>query len=190
MAGLRGLDPALKTYLAGRKIRTAILIEADISGNLIRLTTAARDIEWNGKTFFRGKTLVVEGVNQTLTLENQEATVSLSGIPLDYKSIVFNEDYVGRQMIIYQAFFDFETDALVIDPIQIHKGPITGMQFNDDIKSGTSTITLPVSNVFSRFNDKNSMMTNPSSHRRLFPGDAIFDQVPSLVEKVVEIGKL
>lgn len=190
MSGLRGLDPAIKAHLASRKIRTAFFIEADISGNLIRLTTHSRDVEWSGNTFFRGRTLVIEGVNQTLTLENQESTVSLSGIPSDYKNLVFNQDYVGRTMTIWQGFFDWDTDALIMDPVQVHSGPIVGMNFTDDIKNGTSSITLPVSNAFSRFNDKKSMMTNPSTHKRLFPNDRIFDQVPALVDRVIEIGKL
>ena len=64
------------------------------------------------------------------------------------------------------------------------------MTFTDDSAAGTSTIVLPISSIFARFNDKNSMKTNPSSHKKLFANDTIFDQVPSLTDKVVEFGKL
>lgn len=186
----RGLSIDLINYLKGRKIKTAFMVEVQFQDGWVYLTTHARDVLFNGITYLRAASLAVEGVAQNLSLQNSEAQVSLSGIPQSYKALVFNQEYIGNEMIIKQGFFDFETDALVGDLIQIHKGPINGMQFIDDPESGTASISLPVSSIFARFNDKNSMMTNPSTHKKLFPSDTIFDQVPQLVDKIIEFGKL
>jgi hypothetical protein len=188
----RLLEPALQAYLADprRKIKTAFTIEALFPDGWVYLTTCARWLEWNNIVYVPTATLAIEGVSQSLTLANDENNISLSGIPLTYKSLVLTQKYTGNPCIIRQGFFDFETDQLIGNLLQIHKGNINNMTFTDDPAAGTSTIVLPISSIFARFNDKNSMKTNPSSHKRLFANDTIFDQVPSLTDKVVEFGKL
>lgn len=186
----RTLDPAIIAVLASKKIKTAFFVAAKIGPEWVYLTTAARDVVFDGNVYISANTLLVDGIEQNWNLQNSEGRISLSGIPNSYKSLVFNQKYKGNPLIIYQGFFDFVTDALVASPIKIHEGLITGMSFTDDPKSGTAVITLPVSSVFARFNDKNCMMTNPNTHQRLFPGDRIFEQVPSLVDRLVEFGKL
>ena len=186
----RSLDPNILSVLASRKIKTAFLVAAKIGPEWVYLTTAARDVVIDDITYSSAQTLLVDGIEQNWNLQNSEGQISLSGIPIDYKALVFNQKYKGNPLIIYQGFFDFVTDALVSAPIKIHEGLITGMTFNDDPKSGTAVITLPISSVFARFNDTNSMLTNPSTHQRLFPNDRIFEQVPSLVDRLVEFGKL
>lgn len=186
----RGLDPTLLTYLQNRKIRTAFLIEADFESGWVRLTTHSRDIVFQGNTYFQAGTLSIDGISQNLKLQNTESNVSLSGIPSTYKALVLNENYVGNDFNIYQAFFDFTTDEPVIDPILISTGVINGMQFTDDAESGTATINLPISTIWARFEEVKGLLTNPSSHKKLYPNDKIFDMVPSLAEKVIEFGKL
>ena len=186
----RNLDSSILDYLEGRKIKTAFLLAAEFQSGWVYLTTYSRDIVYSGNTYYMAYTLLYEGITENLTFSNNQSQISLSGIPETYKAIVFNQQYIGNTVLIHQVFLDFTTDELVGEPVLIFKGLLNGMKFQDDPSTKTTSLILPISNLFARFEDKRTMLTNPSTHKKLFPSDGIFDMVPKLVDKQLEFGKL
>ena len=189
---LRTLDSSIVSYLNINRLKIIQLIDVEFPDGWVYLTNAARNIDWNGNTYSYTYNLNIGDVTQSFSLQNDELEVSLSGIPLSFKSTVLNEtkQITGNYFHLYQAFMDIDTDVIIDEPVLLQKGIINGMRFSDNFDNKTSTITLPIASIFARFNEKNGMLTNPSTHNILFPNDKIFTQVPELVSKNIEFGKL
>ena len=201
----RNLPTQLLNNLQGKKIKIAFLVKIFLEqNNKILLTTHSRNIIYQNEEYLFAKNLLVEGIDQTQKLQNQETQLSLTGIPDSFivngqtiytTNLLLSTKFAGKQVLVYQAYFDLITDQLIIDPTLLTDGIIISSSFADGINenmevTGTTSISLPFGNEFARFEDKNAMYTNPSSHKRLFANDRIFDQVPALASKVFEFGKL
>lgn len=129
------------------------------------------------------------GVSQT-TSELQstpgEITVSLSGIPTNSISDLFNQEIKGSTITIYYAFYDPSTHQPInvngsTHILQKFKGIVTNYSISDSVEVAdslaVSTITLTCNSIVEILAAKrNGRRTNPQD----FPGESSMSKVQAL----------
>ena len=139
----RNLPTQLLNNLQGKKIKIAFLVKIFLEqNNKILLTTHSRNVIYENEEYLFAKNLLVEGVNQTQKLQNQETQLSLTGIPDSFivngqtiytTNLLLSTKFAGKQVLVYQAYFDLVTDQLIIDPTLLTDGIIISSSFADGI---------------------------------------------------------
>lgn len=179
----RGLDPAIQAHLDSRRIKPIYLVNADFQDGIIYLTNYCRDIEFGGQTYIAGGSLLsFDGIQESLELEAAQASITLSGIGQGVQALVLEQNFVNNPLQVYTAFLD-SNDQIIDEPFLTFEGKMDGMTFTDDFENGTSTVSIPLTSQWARFDDINGRKSNPREQKTLFPGDTFFDLVPKLVEK-------
>jgi hypothetical protein len=115
-----------------------------------------------------------------------EVTISLSGIPTNAISNLFNQQIKGSNITIYYAFFDPSThQPLLVNGsshiLQKFKGIVTNYSITDSVdvtqELAVSTITLTCNSIIELLAaKKNGRRTNPAS----FPGESSMNKVQAL----------
>ena len=183
----RSLDTAIINELATLSIKTVFLFEGQWESGFLRLTTAVKDIVYNGNTFIaQGHLLAFDGLEETIKFETNTATVTLGGLVDAVKALALEEQFTNNPAKIYIAFLD-ENDNIIHEPYLAFEGLMDGMEMVDDFDSKTATISVPITSHFARFEQTNGRKTNPTEHRAKYPNDSFFDSVPKLSEQIYRI---
>jgi hypothetical protein len=185
---MRGVTEEFSDYLETGLYRIVNLVEGDFEDGMVRLTNHIQNIVYDGNTYYAGGNLLSIGnLEETLEMQANTTDLKLSGINPDVIGIVRDTVYVGNPVRMYIALCNerWEVDTTIPDnPFLIVEGNMDKMTLS--INSQTSEITIPVINHWARFDDRKGRQTNPTLERRLFPDCAIFDQVPTLLNKEIE----
>lgn len=133
-----------------------------------------------------GNLLGVSNTVSELQSTPGEITVSLSGIPTNAISNLFNQQIKGSNITIYYAFFNPSThQPLLVNGsshiLQKFKGIVTNYSISDsvDVKEGlaVSTITLTCNSIIEVLSaKKNGRRTNPQD----FSGESSMNRVQAL----------
>lgn len=129
------------------------------------------------------------GVSETVSeLQSTpgDITISLSGIPTNSISDLFDQEIKGSEVTIAYAFFDPETHAAVnvngsSNILQKFKGIVTNYSISDSVDVtetlAVSTITLTCNSIIEILSAKrNGRRTNPQD----FPGESSMNKVQAL----------
>ena len=100
-------------------------------------------------------------------------------------AIALTEDYHGRQVLLYQAWFD-ETNQPRDTPELIFRGSMDFMTVA--LGKSSATITLSCENEFAGWSRSKVLLFADASQKLLYSADTGFDQVPYLKDKVVRWG--
>lgn len=88
----------------------ALMAEFDFDSGTLGMWTGMGNIIFNGITYAGGGNLVgVSAYQETLDLEAQGLTFTLSGVPQDLIEIAENEPYQGRRIRLFIALVDIES---------------------------------------------------------------------------------
>lgn len=139
-----------------------------------------------------GQLLSVSETTDNLRATPQEVTVSIAGIPNTNVTAILNNRVKGSEMIIYRAFFNPNTAALISitgNPAQKFRGVVSNYDITDDLQQGDSTgtvsLTLTVTSVIEMLNNKVSgRRTNPVD----FPSESSMDRVAALAKSNFNFG--
>ena len=79
-----------------------IAVKLDFDGDPVRAWTGTGDITIASEDYFgAGHLLTIDAVSETASVQANGANISLSGVPTDLISAALNENYQGRDAIIY-----------------------------------------------------------------------------------------
>lgn len=137
------------------------------------------------------------GISETISeLQSTpgDITISLSGIPTNSISDLFNQEIKGSNVYIYYAFFDPETHQAInvngsTHILQKFKGIVTNYAISDSVnvtdEIAVSTITLNCNSIVEILSaKKNGRRTNPQD----FPGEKSMDKVQALASSSFNFG--
>jgi hypothetical protein len=183
----RELPIAIQNLLDTRRHTRCFFFEIAFSP-IVRLTTNATDITFGEKTWYHAGGLLTvqmeDSSSQTITMDSESIAVKLTGILPLGKSIIARADYKNRHARILVGFLD-DDGFLVSDPDPVFTGRCASATFNEG--GQTSEIVLNIGNEWIRFEDSNGRRTNPSEHKKLYPDDSIFDNIPKMVDRTIDI---
>lgn len=160
------------------------LVKVSLSGITdINLTTAPRNITYNGEIYYSAATLGIGGIREALQMETNEITISLSGITQTYIAVIQRANFIGGWCQVFQIFFSETDDSILDDPVLFWEGKILESGISYDWSSKSASISVQVGDYFSRFNNPVGPRTNPTEWKQTYPADKIFDQIPIIASK-------
>lgn len=183
----RALSSGVTTEIAKPVIAPIYLIEAEFSGGPIRISTANREIEWDGKTWAAmGYLLAISPLTDTQTIEANGMTITLSGVPSELIATVYGEYAQGRPCVVWLGFLN-DSDQLIADPVRINRGRMDAIADEDD--GNEVTISVTVENGMRDLRKPSVRRYTNEDQQRLFAGDRGAEFVAGLQEKEVFWGR-
>lgn len=162
-----------------------LAVKLDFDGDPIRVWTGTGNITINSEEYFGAAALLgVETVSETASVQANGANISLSGVPSDLLSAALNENYQGRDAIIY--FGTLSNGAVVSSPYAIFKGFIDTMVLAET--GDTSTMTLAAENRLIALEVAKVRRYTSEDQKIDFPDDKGFDFVAGLQDKEIVWG--
>lgn len=167
----RFTSSAVVDQLATPQINDAHLVEIILDANTYRLSNYYRKLTISSGTYTPvGHLLSVGGLREVARLENNQVTLSLSGVDQNYISAFLSEEYIDRQVKIYYVMLDANGD-IVGSEQTVFDGRIDQPVIEDDPVSGTSIITLSCSSHWIDFERVNSRRYSHEEQQFRYPGD-------------------
>lgn len=163
-----------------------ILASLDFSSGFVRVVNRDHSIDFGGNTYLGlGRLGSISGVAEDTGLRPNSVNLTLSGIDPAMVATALTEDYHGRQVILYQAWFD-ESNQLKATPETIFRGYMDFMTVA--LGKSSATITLACENEFAGWSRAKVILFADASQKLLYSADTAFDQVPYLKDKIVRWG--
>lgn len=123
-------------------------------------------------------------IEETSELVVSSLSISVSGVDQAYISKFLSEPYIDRQVKIYKAFLDVNTEALIADPILIFDGRMDSPSISDDPDAGTCGISVSCTNAWVDFERRPHRKTNHEEQQIWFSGDKGFEFASEITKEV------
>ncbi len=183
----RDLTAAMLAEVTAQLVRPCVLFEGEFEGGTVRLWSGYGEITWGGEVWTgAGHLLGVSAVEETTAVVANGVTVSLSGIPVEFRSAAIDGARQGKPGRIWIGSLD-EAGALIADPYLLFAGRLDV----PEIAFGGETFAITIS-YESRLID----LTVPrewrythESQQVLFPGDMGFEFVTTIQEQSIWWGQ-
>lgn len=169
------------TALQSDSIRMANLVVIAFN-TTVRFTDYMHDLVYASNTYTASSHLLEIGSpKESRDLQVNTLNIRLSGVEQSYISILLNQEYLNRAVIIYRAVID--TDGTVIgDPINIFQGLIT--QFEISESESTTEIDLQAASHWADFEKTAGRLTNDNRQKQFFASDDGFNFAAQTVKDI------
>jgi hypothetical protein len=175
----RGASAAVQTEWAKVANQPAHLIEVRFDagdGGTQYMTDSYRAISWGGNSYAPlGHVLSFQGISESAEMRVANASLTLSGVASTWISNLLTKNYIDRRLLVYKAFFNTSTEALIVDPVAIHDGRMDEPVLQEDPSTGKCEITLASRDQFADFERLTGRHTNSIDQNLWFPADRAFD---------------
>ncbi len=162
------MSTAMRAAIAGDALAPVYLIELRFDTGTQYRTTSQTEITWNGNTYTRGNIVGVPSISESYELKIPSLSLTLSGIAQANVTTALLEDSVDREVVIYLGLID-ASFALVVDPVEVFKGRITGWSYRDGADS--AAVEWDIASHFADFERVAGRRTNDEDQQLLFAGD-------------------
>jgi hypothetical protein len=139
----------------------------------LRLNTTDSNIDWDGKTWLGcGPLGAIEEVKEAIT-EQVPLRFSLSSVPADNLALALAEPTRNKQCILYLAFLDPETRA-VVDAPELWGGTLDSLGITQSGETATLSVTAEHAGVYyarskpSHYNDNDQQKRHPGDTSNRF----------------------
>lgn len=147
------------------------LVEMQLAGGTIRMTTAGHDIVFNGNTFLSGGNFVgIGSVKQEQELRVSSCTFQISLIDQSILALFQLNNPVGRKVILRHVLCD-DNDQ-VIGALLTTTMRIDSYAVDDDEE--TAGIGVQLTNYLSQFDAVRGIRTTQASYQRFYPQSTSF----------------
>jgi hypothetical protein len=177
----RNLSPAVLSAIAAKTLQLAMFVELAFADNTLYLFGGIGSFTPAGpawsptSTFPYGQTFTglgwlgkLSGIPQTTTVQAQNITLSLSGIPAALVAEVVSQVRVTGTGTVWLGFFD-SSGNLLEDPVQLFAGSLDVPSLTDG--GDTSTISITCENPLLSLNLSPDRRFDDPDQQLYFPGD-------------------
>ena len=179
----RGATAGVVTEIGSAKNTPVHLFEAHFDTTVVRASDAYRNIEWpagSGNLFLaNGHFLNLSSIDESADLQVHEVSVQLTGVEQSWVSLVLQENYIDRRLVIYKAFLD-ANGAPLVSPFAIFDGRMNAPVIEENPDDGTCVVTVTASSHFADFERTAGRRTNHEDQQIYFPGDLGFEYVSEI----------
>lgn len=183
----RGLTAAMDAAITDTDLRPCLFFEGQFASGDLNLWTGLGNVDWNGKTWIGAGNLIgVSEVNETSDVVANGITVSLSGVPVSYISLVIDDAQQGLPGKVYVGLLD-ASGAVIADPVQSFAGRLDVPEIIDGAETCVISITYE-SRLVDLLKPREFRYTHES--QKLFDAtDKGFEFVTSLQNKEIAWGQ-
>lgn len=183
MTGSRDITATTLSAATAAAIHPVLFVKLEFDGGDVNLHSELGDISFAGDTYTgTGRLGGVSPAEEVSDLSHSQVNLTLSGLPLDIVSTLFNEQYQGRTATLYLGYLNLTTRALVDTPTIIYKGLIDTADFE---QGKTFSITLSVGNRFAAWDKPQVRRYNNSSQQSRYPGDTGLQYIEQATYKTI-----
>jgi len=175
---MRDLTPNFEAEVVKPVTQRIYLVETHLETRDTReefswyMTDAYKSITYDGNTYRAyGDLLSFSGLEEVLSLEVSTLTATISNISREQVSSYLSMYYVGRPVVIYQAYMGMTDDTIGDKVVEIFRGGLDTPVLNENPESGTSTMSITAGSRFIDFDRYTYRRTNNESQQKLHPGD-------------------
>lgn len=185
MAG-RGFSAAALAEMGARQCVTGHLVDVELDAGTVYMTDLARPVIFGGHTYAAlGHLLGFDAIQETADLQIPEVRLQLSGVDQTWIARVLAQPLVDRRVVIYQAFLNATTLALIVDPSAIFDGRISDSSIDESTEQGSSVVTVSASSHWADFERRPGRHTNHAEQQVHFEGDLGFEFVSEINRQIV-----
>lgn len=183
----RDLTAGMLAEVQAQLVRPCIFFEGEFEGGTVRLWSGLGDITWNDVVWTgAGNLLGVSAVEETTAVVANGVTVSLTGIPVEFRSAAIDGARQGKPGRIWFGAID-ASGALVSDPYMLFAGRLDVPEITFGGETFAITITYE-SRLIDLTRPREWRYTH-ESQQVLFPGDKGFEFVTSIQDQAVWWGQ-
>jgi hypothetical protein len=110
----------------------------------------------------QGDFMGFSGLSEDFDVRVGKFTIYLSGVGNSYVDKFIDQDFEGRRVVVYKAFLDLNTLAIVDTPIMMFDGVIYNAAITE--KSNSCQINVECSSLFADFERTQGRKTNNNSN--------------------------
>lgn len=183
----RTLNPAFAAALGAPDVAPILLLEAEFASGTIRLWTGIGTLQWAGRTWTGGGTLLeVSPMEEVVGVSAPGASVTLSGVPVDLVQIALAEAQQGAPGRCWLGALD-ASGLVIADPDQIFVGRLDVP--NIEVSGATAAIRFTYEARTLDMDRPREWRYTRESQQVLHPGDRGFEFVTSLQEAEIVWGR-
>ncbi len=162
------------------------LMTVHFDSGIVYVCDGYKNITYDGNEYISlGHLLGFGDIEETSELVVSSMSISLSGVDQLYISKFLSEQYIDRQLKIYKAFLNVNTEALISDPILIFDGRMDQPVIAEDPESGSSTVTVSCTNAWVDFERRPGRKTNHEEQQIWYPGDMGFEFASEITKEIL-----
>jgi len=161
-------------------------VRLNLDGGIVRWNGTPQTLTLDGEAYLGIGTLgSIAAIEEGAELRSYGLTVQLSAIPRDMVSVALNQDYQGRDAIVWEVPLGSD-DQPVADPIVVFRGRIDQM----DIMLGqTAMVTLKLENRLADWERPRVRRYTNEDQTARYPTDRGFEFVSTTTEKQLNWGR-
>lgn len=186
----RDLTAGMITQVTGTEMRIVHLVKAEFDSGDLKLWTGVGEITFNGETYTgAGNFLAISESQETLGVEAQGATFTLTGVNQAIISIFLTEEIQNRQITCWKAIYDPSgSPVLIADPVVAFRGRMDVPQLNET--GDTSTIGVQAENRLIDLGRIKVRRYTPEDQKAFYAGDLGCDFVSTIQDVEIVWGKV
>lgn len=183
MTGSRDISATNITASQSSTPVPVLFVKMEFDGGNVCLHSRIGSVSWGGDTYTGVGTLGnVSPAAEVSDLSSSQINLTLSGLPLDILSALFNEQYQGRLATVFLGYLNETTLVLVDTPAIVYKG----LMDTHDIEQGeTFSITLSVGSRFAAWDKPITRRYNNATQQARFPGDTGLQYIEQTTNKTI-----
>jgi hypothetical protein len=181
--GSRDINPATAIAAEAVTIQPVLFVKMEFDDGDVNMHTQLGNITFGGDTYTGvGRFAGIGTADEVSDLSTTSISLTLSGLPNDLISILFNQQYQGRLATVYLGYLDLITCVLVDTPTILYRGIIDTADF---AQADTFSISLSVGNRFAAWNNPNTRRYNNADQQQRFPFDKGLEFIEQTTNKTV-----
>jgi len=167
----RSLSTNLQTQVSSTSIRTAFLVELNLSST-IRLTDWYSNVTYDSNSYEAGGAfLTVDSTTETGQLQVNEINLGFSNITDDVRSLVQDGEFTDKTVDIYIAYFN--SDETIVGAINYFTGQIRNVSIQEDLNN--SILNMTVASHWANWNLTKGRHYSDESQQGFSTGDKGFE---------------
>lgn len=183
----RDLSASVQSAIEATQVAPFLLFEAEFADGYLRLWSGIGDLSWNGYTWLGVGTLGnISPISETDEVQANGITVSLTGIPSNYVSLILSDVRQGKVGKVYVGFLD-ANGAIIADPYMTFEGRLDIPAIEEAGEDAMITITYE-SRLIDLQRTREIRFTD-EEQKRLYPGDKGLEFVASMQEITLNWGR-
>jgi len=175
----RSINSATLTAFGSDSFVIADLLTIDLS-TPVYLTDSPHDVLYDSKTFqSSGHLLSMAEPSESRDLRVGSVTIGLSGVSQEYVSILLNQDWINRDLILEKVALN-DDGTVVGSSVVIFQGQLSQFQILDN--RSESKISLVAASHWADFEKTSGRTTNNNSQQFYFAGDLGMEYAANVVK--------
>lgn len=183
----RSLPAGMATAVAAQTGTVCHLLALEFSGGTVYLTTASRDLSWDGHTWEAvGGHLEFEPIAESVGVAEGQVALTLDGVEQTIIADLLSYYYVGRDCSIYLAHLD-STGAIISDPVLLFAGMLNGEWTIEQNETTCRVRTIAVS-FLGWFQQSRGLRADDTIHQTQYDGDGFWSHIAALAGRRIVWG--